>query len=91
MIILNLIVSKGGFAINTKSFYCNVGSINQIPGSGMVRIEKEYIQTIRKYAGITEEEFYDEELLDHSGWFYCKDDLEIMLTYSDETEQIWPL
>lgn len=90
MIILSIIVQRDGFIEYIKSFYCNVASASDVPGSGseMVRIEKEYIQTIRKYAGITEEEFYDEELLDHSGWFYCKDDLEIMLTYSDETEQI---
>lgn len=90
MIIINLIVQKHGVIDHIKSYYSNVASVKQVPDSATEKAEKEYCQVVRKFAGVSEEVWSDEQILDHYGLSYSDDLYDIELAFSDETEQIYP-
>lgn len=90
MIILNLTVTQGGFLYSVKSYYCNVADKSQVPESEIARIEIEYCKTIRNITAASEEAWSNTQLLDKYSWYYSDNKYDIVLKYSDETEQIYP-
>ena len=90
MIILSLTVHVRGLLVESKSYYCNVASREQVPDLELARVQQEYCATVRRYAGTSEEAWSDENIIDNYGWDYCEDSYTIVLAYADETEQIYP-